>query len=546
MRGQAGQWKPQGSVEGKPMSTGKKIGLGILIFFVVIVVGLIIVVPRLVDIDRYRPQVVARLQEETGKPVEIGRLALTILPQVSIRVDDFALGNPPGFPKGDFVRAQRIYAVVDAGALWNRQVVITSLQLDKPTINLLSDIRGKWNFENPAKPSSPAAPPAGNPAGFTLGVISKATVRGGELKAANLLASGRPGPNFFEARAVTIALEQVDLNAFVTAASASFVPRGTPRPSTAGGFGATVLYAAPPAQPAAQGTLQADSLRFGTLQATRVKSKLRLFPKQVYFDDLSFNLYGGRAVGDLEFNLAGQNPRYSTSARISGVDVAKLLEAFPEARGKMTGTMEGNMKLSGEVTHSPDPLAGMRGTGQLSIKNGQLPSLQLNKNLMLLARLTNLGPASGDPSSFSSISTDLNIANERITSKKIAVVGNGVEVDGSGSMTMAGAGSLDYQGNAKVAAGQNPVTGLLAGLSGATFAEGKLSFPFTLSGTLQEPKFSVKSGAAVGGLRGLLGGKQQTTTPEGQTQQQTPQDLVKGLTGLFKKKQPAQQQTQPK
>jgi uncharacterized protein involved in outer membrane biogenesis len=526
------------------MSTGKKIGLGIVIFFVVFAVGLIIVVPMLIDVDRYRPQVVARLQEETGKPVEIGRLALTILPQVSIRVEDFALGNPPGFPKGDFVRAQRIYAVVDAGALWNRQVVITSLQLDKPTINLLSDIRGKWNFENPAKPSSPAEPPAGSPAGFTLGVISKATVQGGELKAANLLASGRPGPNFFEARAVTIELEQVDLNAFVTAAS--LVPRSAPGPSTAGGFGATLLYAAPPAQPAAQGTLQADSLRFGTLQATRVKSKLRLFPKQVYFDDLSFNLYGGHAVGNLAFNLAGQNPRYSTSARLSGVDVAKLLEAFPEARGKMTGTMEGNMKLSGEVTHSPDPLAGMRGTGQLSIKNGQLPSLQLNKNLMLLARLTNLGPASGDPSSFSSMSTDLNVANERLTSNKIAIVGNGVEVDGSGSMTMAGAGSLDYQGNAKVAAGQNPVTGLLAGLSGATFADGKLSFPFTLGGTLQEPKFGVKSGGAagaVGGLRGLLGGQQQTTTQPGQTQPS--EDLVKGISGLFKKKQTTQQPAPP-
>jgi uncharacterized protein involved in outer membrane biogenesis len=533
------------------MSTGKKIGLGIVIFFVVLVVGLIIIVPMLIDVDRYRPQVVARLQEETGKPAEIGHLALTIFPKVSIRVDDFALGNPPSFPKGDFVRARRIYAVVDAGALWNLQVVITSLQLDEPSINLLSDIRGKWNFENPPKPADVSKAAANEPSAFTLGVISSVSIKGGELKATSLLASGRPGPSFFEARSVAIDLEDVDLNAFIATAAASLVPPPDAAHSLAwAGLGATPLYAAaPPPQPAAQGTLKADSLRFGTLQATSVKSKLRLFPKQVYLDDLNFNLYGGHAAGSFVFNFAGQNPRYSTNARIAGVEVAQLLEAFPEARGKMTGTMEGNVKLSGEVTHSPDPLAGMRGTGQVSIRNGQLPSLQLNKNLTQLARLTNLGPASGDPSSFSSISTDLNIANGRITSNKVAIVGNGVEVDGSGSMTLAGAGSLDYQGISKVASGQNPVTGILASFSGATFADGKLSLPFTLGGTLQHPKFSLKSAGgagAVGGLQSILGGKgQQTAAQPGQTQQPS-EDLVKGISGLFKKKQPSQQQpTQP-
>lgn len=555
-RGQATRLKPPGVVEGKPLSTGKKIAFGVVVFLVVLLAGLVIVIPRLIDIDRYRPQVVARLQEETGKPAEIGHLALTLFPKVSIRVDDFALGNPPGFPEGDFVRARRGYAVVDAGALWNRQVVISSLQLDEPIINLLSDIRGKWNFENPPQSVGATKPPARDPAWFTLGVISKASIKGGELKAANLLASGRPGPNFFEARAVTIELEQVDLHAFIATTAASLVPPSVPGRSAAVGFGAAPLYAAaPPPRPAAQGALKADSLRSGTLQAGSVRSKVRLFPKQVYFDDLNFDLYGGRAAGSLSFNLAGQNPRYSTNARISGVDVARLLEAFPEARGKMTGKMEGNIKLSGEVTHSPDPLAGMRGTGQLNIRNGQLPTLQLNKNLMLLAHLTNLGPAAGDPSSFSSISADLNIANERITSNKIVIVGNGVDVDGSGSMAMAGAGSLDYQGLAKVAAGENPVTGVVAALSGATFADGKLSFPFTLGGTLQEPKFGLKSGGGAGvagGLQSLLGAKgQQPTTEQGQPQQQTPQDLVKGISGLFKTKQPTpqqptQQQTQPK
>ena len=67
------------------MSRGKKIALVVLIIFVVVVAGLAIIVPMLFDVDRYRPQVAAQIQKETGKPVEIGRLTLTILPQPAIR-----------------------------------------------------------------------------------------------------------------------------------------------------------------------------------------------------------------------------------------------------------------------------------------------------------------------------------------------------------------------------------------------------------------------------------------------------------------------------
>lgn len=531
------------------MSKGKKILLWGAIGVAVILIGLAVLVPMFFNLDNYRPQAAAYIEEQTGKPATIGHMALTVFPSVSIRVDDFALGNPPGFPQGDFVKAQRLYVLVDAGALWDRQVLIKSLELDGPVINLLSDVRGKWNFENAPAGKSQEAKQAANksretkPAGkplFTLGVISKVSITGGQLSAANLLASGRPGPTYFEGRNVSIELNQVDLSAFTE--SASFrapVHRG---PVYAGGFFTSIAYAAPnESSLVAQGTLGADLLRFGTLSATAVKTNLRLYPKRVLLDGLNFNCYDGHATGSLDFNFAGQNPSYTTQAKLKGVNVAKLLEAFPQARGQMTGTLDGAIKLAGEITHSSDPLAGMRGTGQMSIRNGLLPTLQLNKNLMLLARLANLGPAAGDPSSFSSIAADLNIANERISSNKVSIVGNGVNVDGAGSMALAGAGDLNYQGTASLAAGQNAVNNLLAGLSGAKIENGKLTFPFGLLGTLASPKFTLKNATTAGGLgavQGLLKGQQ-----TGQAQQQSPSNLVQGLSGLFKKKkQPVQQQ----
>jgi uncharacterized protein involved in outer membrane biogenesis len=510
------------------MSTGKKVALSLLIALFVIVVGLAIIIPLLVDVDRYRPEVAAHIQQETGKPAQIGRLALTIFPQVAIRVDDFALGNPPGFPSGDFVKARRIYAVVDVFALLHHKVVVNSLKLDDPAINLLSDVHGKWNFENaPGKSAASADPPGDEKASFTLGVISTVSIERGELIAASLLASGAPGPAFMEVHGASLDLRQVDLNAFTTASLGRPAPPPGALAALAGWLRAVVYAAAAQAPLVAQGTLKADSLQFGALGVTKLKSKVRLYPKQGFFDNLDMDCYGGKATGDLSLNFAGENLRYSTDARLKGVNVAQFLNAFPEARGKMTGTAEGTAKLNGEVIHSPDPLAGIRGAGQMSVRNGELSSLQLNRNLRLLAGLANLGPANGDPSSFSSISTDFKIAERRLSSSKITIVGNGLDVDGSGSMTMGGEGSLDYQGVAKIAAGANPLTNVLAGVSGATMADGKLKFPFTVGGTFANPKFSMKGGGAPGALgvaQGVAQGKAQ------------PAEVVSGIAGLLRKK----------
>lgn len=529
------------------MSKGKKIGLGILVFIVVAVLALVVAIPLLIDVNRYRPQVIAQIEEATGKPAEIGKLTLTVFPKLSIRVDNFALGNPPGFPQGYLVKTDRIYVEVDRDALLDRKVIILALQVDNPVIRLYSDARGKWNFENPPASKSKPVSAASDPSSFTLGVVSRVTAQDIDIAAANLSSSGRPQPNFVEGRGIDLDLHDVDINSFVSERATAMAPAPPANPFVRL-LSPAAAFAAPAGKPAAEGTLEADSLSFGAYKATSVKTKLRLFPKQVFLDDLNFNLYGGHAAGNISLNLSGQSPRYTLNTRLKGVDMEKLLDSFPDGRGQMTGKMDGEVKLSGVVVSSPDPLAGVRGSGNLSVKDGKLPKLQINKNLMSIAKLGQLGAASGDPSSFQSISSDFNIADGKITSEKIAVVGTGMNIDALGALVLAGDGNLAYDGVAKLAAVQNPLTNLMGGLTGATYEDGKMVFPFSVAGPLKRPQFKLKSVGSkqqLTGIQGLLGGQQQTTTQDGQTSQQpqTPADLVQGLSGLFKKKKPAQDST---
>ena len=423
-----------------------------------LLLALIFVGPALIKVDRYRPQVISFLQENTGKQVEMGRLSLTFFP-LSIHINDFGVKNPPIFPRGYVVQVARIDAELDLGALLRRQVRIKSLVLEDPILNMTSDPDGPWNFENPHAQVSQNV--------FPLGVISRVQIKRGQLIASNLLPSDAAGPVFFEAHQISCDLENVNLMGIVNPSSASLD---------------------------GQGSLRAGLLRFGSVETRNLESKVRLEARHVFFTGVKAEVYGGNAVGDLTFDFSGKNVKFKADARVNGVNVAQLLAAFPNGGGKMTGKLEGDLKLAGEILHSLRPLAGMHGVGQVTVRNGQLPSLKLNANLMKLAHFNDLGPAKNDPSAFNLITTDLELNNQRISSRVIDIDGYGVDVDGSGSVSVSGSDELDYRGLAEITTKEGFFTNTVARLSGATLKDGKLQFPFRIGGTIDSPIFSKGQG----------------------------------------------------
>jgi uncharacterized protein involved in outer membrane biogenesis len=440
------------------MAIRRRTGLIAIGLVALLLLALIFVGPALIRVDRYRPRVVSYLQEKTGKQVEIGRLALTFFP-LSIHIDDFGVKNPPIFPRGYVVQVARIDAELSVGALLHHQVVIKSLVLKDPVLNMTSDPDGPWNFENPQAQASQNT--------FPLGVISRVQIKRGQLIASNLLPSDAAGPVFFEAHEIFCDLEQVNLMGIINPSSSS----------TDG-----------------EGTVKAGLLRFGSVEARNLESKLRLEARHVFFTEVKAQVYGGIAAGDLTFDLLGKNVNFKTTARLNGVNVAQLLAAFPNGGGKMTGKMEGDVKLAGEIVHSLRPLAGIHGAGHVTVRNGQVPSLKLNANLMRLAHFNDLGPAKNDPSAFNLITTDLELNNQRISSRVIDIDGYGVDVDGSGSVSVSGSDELNYRGLAEITTKESFFTNTVARLSGATLRDGKLQFPFRIVGTINNPVFSKGKG----------------------------------------------------
>lgn len=440
------------------MAIRQRTGLIVLGITALLLLAFIFIGPALINVDRYRPQVISYLHEKTGKEVEIGRLSLTFFP-VSIHIDHFGVKNPPIFPRGYVVQVARIDADLSVVALLHRQVVIKSLVLEEPVLNMTSDPDGPWNFENPQAKASQKT--------FPLGVISRVQIRRGSLIASNLLPSDAAGPVFFEAHEISCDLEQVNLLGIINPSSSSMD---------------------------GQGSLKANLLRFGSVEVRNLESKFRLESRHISFADVKAEVYEGSATGDLVFDLSGKNASFKTNARLSRINVAQLLAAFPNGGGKMTGKMEGDVELTGEIEHTLRPLAGMHGAGHVTVRNGQVPSLKLNANLMKLAHFNDLGPAKDDPSSFNLITTDLELSNQRISSKVIDIDGYGVDVDGSGSVSVSGSDELNYRGLAEITTKESFFTNTVARFSGATLKDGKLQFPFRIGGTIDSPVFSKGKG----------------------------------------------------
>jgi len=149
----------------------RKIAIGIGIFIVIGVAGLLIFVATF-DVNKYHGTIQSELEKRLGRPVTLGDMHLSAFPP-RFRVQNLAIADDPRFsPEAPFVKAQELDVSVKLLPLWHKQVEIDSLNLQRPSVNLIKNQAGMWNFaslghpvENPQPvPSQPTQAPAAKPA----------------------------------------------------------------------------------------------------------------------------------------------------------------------------------------------------------------------------------------------------------------------------------------------------------------------------------------------------------------------------------------------
>lgn len=132
---------------------------------VIAMVAAVLLIPRFVDVQKYKPRMEQMVTDATGRPFSLGgALELSLFPWVGVSLSDLQLGNPPGFKEQGFVTVRSFNVKVKLLPLLSRDIQVKEFVLDGSRVVLIKGKNGIGNWENmgPATTVKGGAENAGN------------------------------------------------------------------------------------------------------------------------------------------------------------------------------------------------------------------------------------------------------------------------------------------------------------------------------------------------------------------------------------------------
>ena len=149
------------------------------------VVGVLIVAllvaPSFIDLNKYKPQILAEVKKATGRDLVIdGPASLSLLPLPSATVSGVKFFNVAGAKNPNMVEVKSITVRPSLLALLVGQLAVDEVTLVEPKIVLEINAEGKpnWEFAPSVTEAKPAAPKPSSPAPLSLGRL---TIENGTL-----------------------------------------------------------------------------------------------------------------------------------------------------------------------------------------------------------------------------------------------------------------------------------------------------------------------------------------------------------------------------
>ena len=108
----------------------------------------ILLVPFFVNADTFRPMLQDQLSTALGRRVTLGHISFSLF-SGSLVAKNIAIADDPAFSAAPFIQAQSLHIGIEtAPFLFHRQVRITNITVDSPSIQLIHAQDGRWNFSS--------------------------------------------------------------------------------------------------------------------------------------------------------------------------------------------------------------------------------------------------------------------------------------------------------------------------------------------------------------------------------------------------------------
>ena len=516
---------------------------GLIVFLLLVAVLL----PFVVDANKFKPQVESAAESALGRKVAVGNLRLSLF-SGGVSVENIAISEDPKFGTGSFLNAKSVAVGVEMMPLiFSRQFRVTTVTIDQPDVTLLRASSGEWNFSTLGAKAAPS--PASSPSSSSSAAnmsVNKIEIKNGKLTVGqagsnakrheydqvNLTASDLSYVSQFpfQFSAVTTGNGNIKLtgkagplsqtNAAETPVTASLEIRGLDLTSTgfvdpSSGIAGVLDFA---------GSLVSDGQEMNS-KGKITASKLKLVPggspagEAVQIDyDTNYGLKArtgslkqgdihiGKAVARLmgTFTNSGETPSVAmklTGANMPASDLESVLTAvgvaLPSGASLKEGTMNVDLAINGLLNK-------LVTTGSVKLSNAKLTGFDLGAKMGALSSFA--GIPKGSDTVIETFSSNVRVANDGIRTENVDLVVPAIgSMEGSG--TIAANQALNFQMVAHLSnssSAMDKVASLAPTGGGQKGSEGGI--PFKILGTTSKPEFIPNVGAMAGSLaKGVVG-----------------------------------------
>ncbi len=115
---------------------------------VLLAVLLALVLPPLLNVNRFRRQTASSIAASLGRPVHMDSLNLSLLPLPALTLTNLVVSEDPSFGSEPVLRANSVRATLRWSSLWRRRVEFSRISFDETSLNLVQRSDGRWNIES--------------------------------------------------------------------------------------------------------------------------------------------------------------------------------------------------------------------------------------------------------------------------------------------------------------------------------------------------------------------------------------------------------------
>jgi uncharacterized protein involved in outer membrane biogenesis len=371
----------------------KKILVAGLVIVALVAGGLYFWARAIFASETVRTAVERQLTDALGQPVRIGAMGATVLPRVTMTLEDVRIGEPARITAG------RLAVGASLRALISRRIEQGSVELAGARIEL------------PLPPFAIGGNDAADSADAAGAPVEIVSIDRISLRDVQIVSGGRTltGDVDLALAGQAVTIERANLSADGTSLTIGGRIADIAGPTGELTVSAPTLDAiqvigfvsdfaagssAPAAAPAATAPAPVDRVpmdlavsvdagraTFGTLALDALKGRARVTGEAVTLDPISFDVFGGHYGGTLGLTL-GATPGFRLNAAITGLDLAAFM-AFAGQPDLMTGRLTGRMDVSGRGT-TPDAVTqSAAGTARIDAVDGTIRNLGLVRTIVL-------------------------------------------------------------------------------------------------------------------------------------------------------------------